>query len=476
MICPNCGQENSDKATRCSACGFALEPTEPRDPTPDLDATRPVVPGTQPLPADRQPEEAPRPDDVSFRTFFRLKARKAEAFLQAHRRLVALVAVLALAGILAVVTGLHALGSVPSNEELEADISQRVGPVTYAAGAYGTDEEIGSYHVVITKKEPAQTPQGRSATLGASAYDVDAEIHYVGNAVEIVRDVGGTYAREDGTWTLQGALADYGTSYSARAGVDQDKVLANASAIMAEAAKGWTGDGSLADAYQKADFTVVANEFDASPEDDTSTDDVTLHAVRTGEFSSMKTDVVAHFAFLDGTWQLRSADAPDDALTPRYDQLCGTWVGTFVTTSSTKGTCYGASATPLSVTIQSVGDSSGARSQVTGTVTGLAHFHEPPEQTEDSDAGDQALDQVAFTGTIQAAHSDQTGADLNIDCRVPDSAGGSVEFTLGFGPEDDPTGAVALVRTSHEYTEKILLLVPRQTTVTYTDTYRLARQ
>lgn len=462
MICPACGHDNSDNATRCSVCGADLTQQADRG-------------GTQPLPPGREPEQAPPPRDVTWKEFLSLQARKATTFLHRHQRAVAVAAVIALAALLAVILVARALASAPTNAALEADLAQRAGSTTYVAGQYGSDEELSVSSVSVTKKTQTQSPTVQSNALDAPAYEVEAEVHYQNGSVEVVRNVGGTYVRGDGGWVLAGELADLGTSYTARSGVDQEKVLANAAAIMAQADASWTGEGSLASAYQDATFSVVGSDFQASPQNDTSTDDVTLHAVRAGTFSSIQTDVTAHFAFLDGTWQLRSAEASDGALAPVYDQLKGTWLGTHTGSRSTAGTCYGANSTPLSVTIASVGDSSGSRSQVTGTISGLAHFHAPAKTSEDSDEGDQELRDVAFTGTISTAHDDQTNADLNIACKVPDSAGGSLAFTLGFGPKDDPTGAVAIVSTTHEYTERLLFVVPYQTQVTYTDTYSLSR-
>lgn len=466
MICPACGHDNSDKATRCSACGADLT---------QVPAQGEGGSGTQPLPHRQAPGQAPPPRDVTWKEFLSQQGRKAGAFLHRHQRAVAVLAVVALGALLAAVLFARALASAPTNAALEADIAQRAGSATYTAGQYGSDEELSVSSVSITRKTQTQSPAAQTGGLSAAAYDVQAEMHYLNGSVEIVRNVGGTYVQSSEGWVLSGELSDLGTSYTARSGVDQDKVLANAAAILAEADSSWKGGGSLASAYQDATFSVVGNDFQASPENDTSTDDVTLHAERADTFWSVRTDIVAHFAFLDGTWQLRSAEASEGALTPVYDQLVGTWVGTHTGSQSTAGACYGANSTPLSVTIASVGDSSGSRSQVTGTISGLAHFHAPAKTSEDSDEGDQELRDVAFTGTISTAHDDQTNADLNIACKVPDSAGGSLAFTLGFGPKDDPTGAVAIVSTTHEYTERLLFVVPYQTQVTYTDTYSLSR-
>lgn len=482
MICPVCGHENSDLATVCSSCGAPLQPdwdgtwesgdTSTDEETPD-DTLHRDTPADAPAPTDADPSLT----DVarSAGRFVSSRGRRLATLAHAHRVAFAIGCAVALAVVAMVVLLVVTVANAPSDGSLEADVSSRMPTFAYVGGTYGTDETIDVSSVTVTRKQATDLPAGASSdvTFGPKAYRLEAEVRYQGSSVTVTRSVAGVYVHDSGQWSLAGELEDQGTSYQATSGASQDAILAAMPQVLA-AADG-NPNGALATAYQNAQFAVVSDDFEQAPENDTSTDTLVIHAVRADTYSSLEADVTANLAFQNGKWGLRSASATSDALTPRYDRLEGSWTGSFIRTASTKTSCYGASAVPLQVTITDVGDSSTKSSMVTGTVSGLAHYHDAPAADEDADANDQRLDAVAFTGTISTDHSDVTDSNLNIDCTIPDATGGSVEFTLGFGTSQDEGVCTATVRTTHEYTETVLFVLPHDTSVTYTDTYRLSR-
>ena len=48
-------------------------------------------------------------------------------------------------------------------------------------------------------------------------------------------------------------------------------------------------------------------------------------------------------------------------------------------------------------------------------------------------------------------------------------------LVIGSGTTNDPTEVVALVSSTHTYEETLLLMIPYDETVTYTDTYVLQK-
>lgn len=487
MICPACGHENSDLATVCSSCGAKLQPDwdgtwsdgphgQQNGPSEDTGDTLPQDPA-QDAP-DAPPEDEPRLSDLiaGARRLASSKVRRASQLVHGHSLAVALGSLGVLAATAAIVVLVMLLANTPSDAFLETDLADRMPSFDYLGGPYGADETIDASSVTITRKLGCGLPSGATSdvSVGPSAYQVEAELDYSSSSVEVVRNVACVYVHQDGQWEPWGEPEDQGISYQALSGVDQAGVLDAMPTILQSVDQDGTA-GDVSSAYQGAQFSVTSESFEQAPQGDTSKDTLTIHGTQSFAFHTLECDLTVNFAFANGKWQLRSATTDDDALTPRYDVLESDWTGSFVGTQSTKARCYGASTTSLEVTIADVGDSSGDRSMVTGTISGLVHYHEPSASDEDSDPDDKVLDGVAFTGTISTEHEDATGSELNIECSIPDATGGSVAFTLGFGTKDEPEAVVAVVRTTHEYTETYLLIFPADASVTYTDTYRLSR-
>lgn len=467
MRCPTCGHDNSVVATRCASCGSDLptsisqDDTIEQEPVPEATAERPYVEAETP-----QPTVTVRP---LARRIGRARVRVPN-FLASHQRGIAIGVALAVVGVLAAAWVVLYLVDKPSYEQVESDLAAIMPTYEYDGGAYGPDLSIPLSNITVTKRA-ARRDAGDSGTMPGMTYDVEAEATFDDGHVRVVSNVAVAYYRSEGAWTLAEDVREQGASFSARAGVDEQKVLNNMSQILASA----SSSGSLlADVYAGGTFEVVSNTFVESPDKDTSLDDVTIACRRTGAFYAYEGTVAARFAFESGTWVLRSAEASADATTRTYDPLVGTWQGTFASTESTgAGNCYGASGHELALSISSVGSQDTGHGRVQGTLSAVAHYHAGAAKSQPSDEGDTYLEEVPFTGTIEAAKG--SGGGLSVECSTAGSAEGSVSFTLSFGTDDDPSAAEMRLTSSYDYEDVLLMLIPFQHTDTYTDTYILTK-
>ena len=504
MRCPSCGHNNSDQATRCSACGSILPSLEEQSQAPAPASTTanllnstaaqgdttylspsasPGGTAEQPHPAIVEPEPMKPGDNPNLREvadtagkFVSAKQHRIGAFFSAHQRALGIGLAACVIGVLGVVWLVLNLVDAPTYTKIEEDIAARLPSFEYTGGTYGPDLQIPLSNVAVTDRAGTKTPEGMEAGegVGSAAYGVEAEATYDNGVIRAVHDVGATYVRTDGSWGIVGELAERGTSFTARAGVDEQKVLNNVGTIL-EAASA-SGATSLADIYSDGSFSVVGNVFKEAADKNTATNDVTIHCQKDSGFYAYDGNVTAHFAFESGTWTLRSAEANAQASTRAFTPLVGTWGGELSSTTSNGATCYGAKEQPIQVTIDTVGDPSGGRGQVQGTISVLAHYHEKLEKQQDSSKGDTMLERVSFTGTIWAERDEGLGSNLTVECKTTGNAQGDVEFTLVFGTDEDPSAVLARVTSTHSYDEPILWLVPHQTTAKYVDTYTLSRQ
>lgn len=481
MRCPNCGHQNTSLATRCASCGASL----PRDPNdtipqnstrPDGTAKRAQVIVEAPQPTMHQGSGA-RDVARAMRRLARHTYLKIRAFFGGHRALLGIGVVLAVAGVLG--AGWFAVNAfdAPAYSKVESEVAALLPTYEYAGGTYGPDLQIPLSNTSITKRNATKTPEGMvvSPGVGPAAFSVEAELVYDDGRIRVVRDVAATYVREGGDWRMEGELAEHGTSFFARAGVDEDKVLLGMEGILQAA--GEQGGDSLDALYANGSFSIVGNSFTEDPDRGAATDDVTIHCAQAGSFYSFEGNVTAHFAFESGEWKLRTCEADRDSTTRSYQPLVGMWEGSVSSTAASNGSasCRGADGHPLSISIDSVGDASTGIANVLGTITVLAHYHEGLTFEASSDPGDTRLERVDFTGTIVEGFDKNTGSDLNIRCTTSGSPNGLVEFVLSFGTKDDPSAAVARVISTHNYEEKIFFFIPHQTTVVFTDTYPLSR-
>lgn len=511
MRCPACGHDNTNLATRCAACGYALTddnamypgPTSERAATESLLApTLPNVPtddGPAPSPNEvEQPanpvatsttEEShtapwvPKPathEDPSLHQvagaagrIAKAKRRQLGSFLIRHQRAVGIGLAILVVGILAVAWVTINVVNTPTLAQIEQDMAQLAPEYVYTGGIFGPDLTLSLSDVTVTDRSATQAPEGMEASdgVGSTAYGVEAQLTYDDGRVQVTRDVMATYVRGKNDWAIAGELSEKNLSSAARAGVDENKVLANMGVILTAA--NTTDSDSLSELYDGGDFQIVSNVFDAH-EDGEATDDVTIHCSQRHGFCAYEGTIDAHFVFDSGTWVLGTATASEGAAARSYAPLVGTWVGELLSTSSTTGgTCHGAQGNPLTITIDTVGED--GEGQVSGTISCVAHFHESLKKNKSKDAHDEALDSLAFAGTIDATNDDGSGTNIRIACTTAGTPDGSVELELCFGTSDDPNVVTATVTTTHEYEEPVLLFIPHQTSACFVDTYQLWR-
>ncbi len=490
MHCPSCGQENNDLATRCSHCGSILpephpttvleeEPTEPQpqpQPTSDPEGTeeRSWVPEESPVAA---PNENPEFREVAKVTenYISAKRNRFSEFFASHQKTVGIGLALLVVAIVGGAWLILSTTNTPSYQQIEDDLSQLLTTYEYSGGTYGPDLEIPLSSITVTKREPTQVPQDLDeAGVSPTAFSVEAEATFTDAAIHAVRNVAVTYVlRQDG-WSIVGEPAEHGVSLTAQSGVDEDKVLENMDKVLNEAAK--PGDTSLADIYGDGEFEVDGSDFNATPQNDTATDDVVIRCSKQENFSAYEGTITAHFAFESGKWSLRKAEANSGATTKSFEPLVGTWRGELLEQKAVGANCYGARGEELVVTIDSVGDSTLGKGQVKGNISALAHFHKRLDKSQESTTGDERLEEFPFAGTISTNHDETTDSDLTITCTTSGSARGEVSFVLAFGTDDDPSAAIAKVTSTHTYDEMVLGLFPHKATAQFTDTYLLSKE
>lgn len=497
MRCPTCGHENSSLATRCAACGSMLPNTAEKTsdaaiPAADNDdATLPQAAAVS-LSPDGTAEHMPPPPEAPAPTvdkeprlrevagtagkFASAKKRQAGVFFSTHQRALGICLAFAVVAVLGVVWLVVNLFDAPTYTKIEEDIAAKLPSFEYAGGTYGPDLNIPLSNVGVTERSSTRTPEGLEVTaaVGPTAFNVEAEATFDDGKVRVVRNVGATYVRSDGEWNVTGEFAERGTSFTARSGVDEGKVLSNMETILSATSS--NTDLSLGDIYADGDFSIVGNVFKEAANKDTATNDVTISCNKENGFYSYQGNVTAHFAFESGSWVLRNAEADTNASKRTYAPLVGTWTGSLVSTSSNGvGNCYGAQDHEIVIDIQSAGDASASGGQVQGTITVLAHYHKSLDKKQASCTGDTVVEQLAFTGSIRASREENSTDALIATCTTTGSPIGDLAFTITFGTDDDPSAVTAQVTSSHIYEETVLMFIPRQTTAEFTDTYVLSR-
>lgn len=487
MRCPTCGHENSSLATRCASCG-AILPTTITQVTQDTTAQRSILiddASGDTAEHARAPIDAPAPtvgDNPKFREvagtagkFARGKSQAIGTFFSTHQRALGISLALGVVAVLGIVWLVIYLFDAPAYQKIEADLSERMGTYEYAGGTYGPDLVIPLSSIAVTQRSSTRTPEGLQVNgdIGPTAYDVEAEATFDDGCIRVVRDVAAVYVRSNDAWSITGELAEHGLSLSARSGVDENKVLENVGTIL-NAASAQTNT-SLSDIYADGSFSIVSNVFKQAGNKDTATDEVTIHCSKESGFYSYEGNIRATFAFESGTWSLRNATADDSATTPSYAPLVGTWTGSVVSTKSDGSNCYGAQEHPLELSIETVGDPSGGSGQVQGTISVLAHYHKRLEHDQATHTGDTQLENISFTGTIETESNVASSGNLVVDCTTTGSPEGTLDFTLVFGTDDDPSAVFAYVTSTHEYEESLLFFIPYPSTAEFTDTYILNR-
>ena len=431
-------------------------------------ATSPTEPARPVTPTQQIPSSADLPEiDVEPVTFHDVAGvagsyargwvRRASDFLAMHTLLAGVIAALLVAVVLGVVLLARSVADLPDRSLVTKDARARVAAPSYDGGDFGYVDAL-----VLTSTEIDELHKDVSSP---NACEAQVTMRYINGYVSAVQDATLRYEHTSDGWRCVEALVTGSPSFTAERGVDRRRIANSLNVVLLRAESSLPdseGTLSLATIYQGADVTVTNERFD----EDTQTDTVTLRVTKASTFTAYECTIDASFAFRpgNGLWELTSATASPGAKQVTLTPLVGTWTGTFESQETAEGKCFGAKEGGLRVTIDSV---QGGR--VTGTLSGLAHYHPSLSADADSAEGDTRLSDVHFTGTFV-----EDTSSIVFLCKTPEDASGSVQLTLVFGLLDDPTAATATLTTTHQYWTTFLL-IPFEHEVTYSDTFALTR-
>lgn len=427
--------------------------------------------------------DAPRLRDVTatFGDYARGRWAAVKAFPSKHRAATVALALLAVAMVACLALAFVHASNVPDHETISSDARQRVSAPTYASGAFGRDDILVARDVQVRGTSRSATAiDSHEAQFGASGYaTADVLVAFAGSSVRVDKTATLGYARVDGTWVGIGNETNAQVAWRALAGVDQEKVVENIDVVLERAERALDPDEgseaaremSLASIYAGGDVEVTAAAFDAEAQTDT----LEILCTKASAYESYTCRMRATFSFrpANGQWELSEIEVNEDARTRTFDPLLGTWAGTFQSQETDGAKCLGARGVELSLSLDANKTSDGG-AQLTGTVSGLAHYHEHPRRDSESCVGDSAFDEVPFVATLVGGYNEAVDSDLSFVATLPEEVGGTVTITLGFGTADDPGRVVALVQTTYPHTGSFLF-IPYDETLTYTDAYLLQK-
>ena len=387
-----------------------------------------------------------------------------------HRAATAALALIAVTAVVLLCVALsHAL-AVPDGSFITADARSRLGAPAYSGGTFGVDTTLVTQEVDVRSVSRSQSaPEGMNPQFGASGYaTAEVVVSYAGQAVRADRGATLAYALVDGSWTPLPGTANEGITWHATSGVDQQKVLRNVHLLL-ERLDDQAGekDPQLTELYADASVTLENETFNEGEQTDT----LEIACTKSAPFSSYTGHLTVVFSFsqTDGQWEVSEVSVDESAYERNLEALVGTWQGTFQSQQTDGSKCLSGRSGGLSVTISSASAANGSGS-LSGTVSGMAHYHANPGRDSEATEGDAAFADVPFTASLAG---DEDG-NLVFEATLPEDVGGTVELELRFGTEQDPGRAEALVTTKFPHTEMIFIF-PHDTTATYEDTFTLVK-
>lgn len=385
-----------------------------------------------------------------------------------HRSAVVAVALVTLVSVALLAFGALAdANDLPSDELVAQDAAKRVTAPAYSPGNYGSDGVLVFRGVEVVARNRVDAIEG-APSEGADAFaTVTVIATFSSGSMRAEKSVMLGFARVGGSWVAAGSEEGGTTAWHALSGVDQGKVLAGMSSLLSRAGDSeGEGTASLADLYSGGTFEVVGEEFD----EEAQSDRLVISCSRTDGFASYSCELAATFALrpASGQWELVDATASEGAATPALDAVVGTWSGAFQS-QSTEGTrCLSAREGGLEVVVTGY-DTAGAAPTITGSVTGIAHYHAHPSSDAASCEGDLAFADVPFTARLV---SDEGG--LVFSATLPQDVDGTLELTLRFGTEGRDDEVKAVLETTYPHT-KTVIFFPVEETLTYEDVFLLSR-
>ena len=291
-------------------------------------------------------------------------------------------------------------------------------------------------------------------------------VTYSGQSVSASQGATLSFALVDGAWSVMPGAANEGVTWHATGGVDQNKVLSNVHLLLARADEADGAEPALAELYAGAAVAIEEENFD----EDAQTDTLRISCVRTETFEAYECLLTVTFSFsqTSGQWGVSRVEVGEGARERNLDALLGTWTGAFQSQRTDGGKCLAAREDGLAVEV--LGASVGEDAVVlSGYVSGVAHYHANPADDAASCKGDVALGEAHFTARLESGDE-----GLVFVAELPEDVGGDAVLTLRFGTPEDPSAAVAEVRSVYTYDDAILF-IPYERTATYVDSFTLAR-
>ena len=417
-------------------------------------------------PVEAAPPEADEPalrDIMGALGRYRRGRTRALGKLVGRRRgvLLALLA-LVIVGTVTVAATLGSAPGLPSAEQVREDLAALPAPA-YAGGDFGSEEPLTAHGVEV--REVARGSEAGQATARAL-------VSYEGTGVVADASITAPYVLEDGTWTLDTDGLASQVSWRATAGVDPNRVVAGLPGLLARADEelGRQEDAgpTLSGLYAGAQVSVGPVTFDERAQ--TSSLELTCREGTGRVVRECRLTVSFAFRQANGQWEVEGVEVADGAFDLRLDDLLGAWSGTFASQSTEGSKCLAARESGLSVQVDASSPQGGGT--LTGTVSGVAHYHAHPADDAASCEGDQALADVPFTARLVEA--DEKNGTLVFEATLPEDVGGTCSLRLYFGSAGDPSTVVAELTTTYPHTGSFLF-IPFDETLTYTDRFTLVQ-
>ena len=434
------------------------------------------LPGHEDAPTERRPPvaaaDAPQPEgepphlrDVTgtIGDYLRSRLTALAGAVRAHRLAAALAAVAAIAAVVAVVALATSAPSLPSEELVSDDAAARLETPAYSSGSFGRDD-------IIVPREVDVRSIARDGSTGEAVADV--MVTYSGShGISAEKAATLRYSATGGAWALVGEPENVRVSWHTTEGVDEERVIKNAGSILERADRALGQDDAegptLSELYAGASVQAEAS----APDVESQTQVVELLFTRESAYERYECRMAVSFAFrsASGQWEIEGVSVEDGARERSLEPLVGTWTGTFQSQEADGEKCLAARGAGLVVTISSVRSEAGVE-QVSGTVSGVAHYHAAPSSDTAASDGDTPFSDVPFT----AALVEESDGTLVFEGALPEDVGGTVTLSLAFGSADDPSRAVARVTTTYVH-EGSFFFVPFDETFTYEDLFSLVR-
>ncbi len=284
-----------------------------------------------------------------------------------HRAATAALALLCVAMACLLALAFARANNVPGRDYVTDDALARVQAPAYSPGLYGPDDVLVARSVEVRSQARRPTAIDSSAArFGASAYaEADVLVTYEGRSVRAEKNARLGYARVDRAWEPIGEEVDAQVAWTALAGVDRARVVANVGDLLDLAERDLRPDPgattlSLREVYAGAQFEVTEESFDEQAQ----TDRLVLRLAKASPYEAYVCDLEVSFSFrpASGQWEVAGATASSGSKTRVFDPLLGTWAGTFQSQDSAGRKCLAAQGQGLSVTIESgTTDDAGSR-------------------------------------------------------------------------------------------------------------------